>query len=63
MRRFEYDIRSFKHATPTELLSALNDLGSQGWELVTIGHNALDGVIYYFKREIQSDAPQYFGPG
>jgi len=63
MKRFEYKTVEIKskgiwatNFNPEEIDKELNKLGSQGWELVSIGSRdtggTLIGFFYTFKREI-----------
>lgn len=48
MDRFEYKIEEEKLTT-----DQLNELGKQGWELVSVTTTLMGSAVFYFKRKTQ----------
>jgi hypothetical protein len=39
--------------TDNSLIRGLNDLGREGWELVTVQKEGESSIFYYFKRPVK----------
>jgi len=54
MTQWEYRIVENSDAAYSKIAEMLNDLGSQGWELVSVKDRYLSGQlkVFYFKRPL-----------
>jgi hypothetical protein len=57
MKQFEYKVINWSETTDCHANSGvdINDLGEDGWELVTILHFSSSPPKLYFKREIEDE--------
>ena len=51
MKKFEYKVEDKSWIINIEIIEYLNQMGSEGWELVSIDHFS-SWITYYWKREI-----------
>lgn len=52
MSKFEYKVLPISvHSAPAEIETKQNELGQQGWELVSVYQSGMN-MNHYFKREL-----------
>ena len=52
MVKWEYIVHVLPATTPVEHQRLLNDYGFGGWELVTVVHDNIQVITYFFKRPL-----------
>lgn len=50
--KFEYAVEYFSGYSTSKIVSKLNELGQEGWELISINKENSCKVYYLFKRKL-----------
>lgn len=50
--KFEYTVEYFSGYSISKIVSKLNELGQEGWELISINKENNGKVYYLFKRKL-----------